>query len=69
MLGPAKGLTEVARENVDIGRCSIPKGMVGAMKPDCEPCISALPPNIFTFGMTVFRGAFGIIPYMLPVVW
>ena len=53
ILGPAKGLTEVATEKVDIGR--VPPAPV-----NCGVIPS--PPNIFIFVITVFRGAFGIIP-------
>ena len=66
MLGPpANGFTVVASENVDIGRCIIP-GAIGGANPPCDPCTSPPPPYMF---IIVFRGTFGIIPYMLPVPW
>lgn len=69
--GVAKGFTDVAIENVDMGRpLCMPGAMGGAKSPACEPL--ALPPNM-PMDMTVLRGAMGItggiMPYMLPVCW
>ena len=71
MLGPAKGLTDVVIENIDIGLFSCIPGAIGGANPACEPVMSG--PNMFIPAI-VFRGAMGgiiggIIPYILPVPW
>ena len=68
--GVANGFTDVAIENVDIGRPCSPGAIGGAKSPACDPL--AFPPNM-PIDITVLRGATGIaggiIPYMLPVCW
>ena len=67
--GVANGLTDVAIENVDIGRPCSPGAIGGAKSPACDPL--AFAPNM-PIDMTVLRGAIGIagiMPYMLPVCW
>ena len=62
-VSPAKGFKFVAMENVDMRG-----GIANAEAiPDAEP--GPPTPYMFKFVMTVLRGAFGIIPYMLPVPW
>lgn len=64
-LGAANALTEVAIENVDIGRASPRVGGNNPNPPGCDP----EPVSIFMLDIIVARGSAGIIPYTLPVCW
>jgi hypothetical protein len=67
--GVANGFTDVAIENVDIGRpACIPGAIGGAKSPAWDPLVL---PSMLS-DITVLRGAIGmlgIIPYTLPVCW
>lgn len=62
MLGPANGLTDVAKEKVDMGRCIVGGGPGGGANPNCDPLAFISPPNILRFVIIVLRGAVGIMP-------